>query len=218
MQTCARCQASFDAPPGVPCPRCGSVVESSKSPMARTTERPAMREDPESFGAGATMPSQGLAPPAPSASYPQHPQPPYGSPQLPMQSQPYPSGPQYAAPPHGHYPMQPIQIVVQNQINVPPPYPMQLQPYVMPAYPMAVPYAKRKDPGVAVLCSFFLPGAGQLYNGQVGKGLAFMLATFVNFVLMFVGIGFLTGLATWIWSMVDAHGTADKINRGQIVA
>jgi TM2 domain-containing membrane protein YozV len=114
-------------------------------------------------------------------------------------------------PPYGYVP-QPIQVVVQNQFTAPPP--MYSSPYVVPAYPPAL-YVRRKDPGVAVLCSFFLPGGGQLYNGQVGKGLAFMVATVVNFFLLFIGIGFLTGLATWIWAMIDAHGTAERINRGE---
>ncbi|MBI2390233.1 MAG: hypothetical protein HYV09_11645 [Deltaproteobacteria bacterium] len=81
-----------------------------------------------------------------------------------------------------------------------------------------VPYVRRKDAGVATLLSFFLPGAGQIYNGQIGKGLGFLLVSiFVNFPLMFVGVGFLTGLITWIWAMIDAHSSAEKINRGQIV-
>jgi TM2 domain-containing membrane protein YozV len=81
-----------------------------------------------------------------------------------------------------------------------------------------MPYVKRKDPGVAALISFFLPGGGQLYNGQAGKGIAFIFVMIVNFFLLFIGIGFLTGIATWIWSMIDAHQVADRINRGEIVA
>jgi len=187
----------------------------------------------------ATMPS---GPPQPQL--PTHvPSAPYPS-SVPMQPSPYAPPPSYAAPayanpgapgyanqatvmPHSHpqsayapvpspyaYAPQPIQVVVQNQIQAPPV--MYPAPYGMPAYP-PVHYVRRKDPGVAVLCSFFLPGAGQLYNGQVGKGLAFMVATVVNFFLLFIGIGFLTGLATWIWGMIDAHGTAERINRGEIV-
>jgi TM2 domain-containing membrane protein YozV len=113
----------------------------------------------------------------------------------------YPQQPAYQA-----YP-QPVQVVIQNQIA---PYPV--APYAM------APYVRRKDAGVATLLSFFLPGAGQLYNGQVGKGLAFLLVTlFVNLPLMFIGVGFLTGLITWIWGMIDAHSSAERINRGEIV-
>ena len=114
-------------------------------------------------------------------------------------------------PAYGQYPPypQPINVVIQNQIHSP--YP---QGYAPAPYGM-VPYMRRKDSGIATLLSFFLPGVGQFYNGQVGKGLGFLLVTiFVNFPLMFVGVGFITGLVTWIWAMIDAHSSAERINRG----
>jgi TM2 domain-containing membrane protein YozV len=129
---------------------------------------------------------------------------------VPSYPQPAPYAQPYAppAPTYPAYP-QPVNVVIQNHIPAPAYAPV---PYAM------VPYAKRKDAGVATLLSFFLPGAGQLYNGQVGKGVAFILVSiFVNFPLMFIGIGFLTALATWIWAMIDAHSSAEKINRGEIV-
>jgi TM2 domain-containing membrane protein YozV len=186
-----------------------------RSPRASTTERPMPHI--------ATLPSGPPQLPAPVSSAP------YPS-SVPMQPSPYAPPPSYAnaatVVPHSHpaaayapqpspyaYAPQPIQVVVQNQIQAPPV--MYPAPYMMPGYP-PVPYVRRKDPGVAVLCSFFFPGAGQLYNGQVGKGLAFIVATIVNFFLLFVGIGFLTGLATWIWGMIDAHGSAERINRGEL--
>lgn len=140
--------------------------------------------------------------------------------QQPMQPPPMPyplSQPQQQLYPYpGH-----IQVIVQNQVNVPPypqaypqAYPMTYAPVAH--YPIA-PYVRRKDPGVSTLLSFFIPGAGQLYNGQIGKGCAFLAVSLVNFLLMFIGIGFFTGLITWIWGMVDAHGSAEKINRGEIV-
>jgi len=140
---------------------------------------------------------------APAPSYPAPT--PYAQPAPYLQQPSYPSYPQPYPP---TYP-QPVNVVIQNQISAPPYAPM---PYAM------APYARRKDAGVATLLSFFLPGAGQLYNGQIGKGLAFLLVSiFVNFPLMFIGIGFVTALATWIWAMVDAHSSAEKINRGEIV-
>jgi TM2 domain-containing membrane protein YozV len=162
--------------------------------------------------------------PQPQPGYPGYPQqPPY--PQQPgyaMQPYPqpqpgYPGYPQQPPYPQQGYPApqyapQPMQIVIHNQIApnyVPVPVPMQ--------YAMA-PYNRKKDPAVATLLSFLLPGIGQLYNGQVGKGVGFiLLSMFVNFPLMFVGIGFFTMLATWVWGMIDAHSTAEKINRGEIV-
>lgn len=223
--TCRRCQGSFTVPDHAPtpCPACGSievVPVTARSPKAATTER-AM---PGAFSAPVSQPvppSQFGAPAAPAygqmmrAPTPSYPAPAPYAPQtamVPTQAQvPAQWGPPnpYAQqpPPYPAYP-QPVQVVIQNQIAP--------SPYAAP-YPM-VPYARRKDAGVATLLSFFLPGAGQLYNGQVGKGLGFILVSiFVNFPLMFVGVGFLTALVTWIWSMVDAHSSAERINRGEIV-
>lgn len=218
--TCRRCHGTFsvaDHAP-MPCPACGSVevmpVASARSPKAATTER----QMPASFSAPVSqpvaMPPSQFGGPAygggPMVRAPSYPAPPPNA-MVPAQ-QPQQWGPNpYAAqaPTYPAYPPQQVQVVIQNQIGP--------SPYGPPQYAMA-PYVRRKDAGVATLLSFFLPGAGQLYNGQVGKGLGFLLVTlFVNFPLMFVGIGFLTGLVTWIWSMIDAHSSAEMINRGQIV-
>lgn len=65
--------------------------------------------------------------------------------------------------------------------------------------------AASKSPGVALLLSFFISGAGQMYNGQVGKGILMLIFTIV---LWFV----LLGWTIWIWSMVDAYSTAKRLN------
>ena len=44
----------------------------------------------------------------------------------------------------------------------------------------------RKDPGVAGLLSFFIPGAGQMYKGDVGSGVAWLIAVFVGYLLFIV--------------------------------
>jgi TM2 domain-containing membrane protein YozV len=44
-----------------------------------------------------------------------------------------------------------------------------------------------RDPGQAAILSLFLPGLGQLYNGETRKGWLFIAATFINwacFLLM----------------------------------
>jgi len=69
-----------------------------------------------------------------------------------------------------------------------------------------------KSPGVAVVLSFFMAGLGQIYNGQIGKGVAFMVAYFCSLLLMWVLIGFIIAPILWIWSMVDAYKTAEWIN------
>jgi TM2 domain-containing membrane protein YozV len=86
------------------------------------------------------------------------------------------------------------------------PYQSQMQPgaYARPA----IPYVKRKEPAVALLLSFFLPGVGQIYNGDIGKGIAFMIGFWV---LVWIGIG----IVFWIWAMIDAYQSATNINLGR---
>jgi len=69
-----------------------------------------------------------------------------------------------------------------------------------------------KNPGLAAVLSFFFSGLGQIYNGQILKGLLFMAVQVVNFVLAVVVIGLLTGLVVWVWAIVDAYASAELIN------
>jgi TM2 domain-containing membrane protein YozV len=73
--------------------------------------------------------------------------------------------------------------------------------------------ASPKNPGLAAALSFFFAGLGQIYNGQIGKGVGFIFAYFISFLLMFVIIGFITTPILWIWGMVDAYKTAERINK-----
>jgi len=70
-----------------------------------------------------------------------------------------------------------------------------------------------KNPAVAVVLSFFWAGLGQIYNGQIGKGVAFILAYGFAALLCFVLIGFLLAPVIWIWGMVDAYVSAGAVNR-----
>jgi TM2 domain-containing membrane protein YozV len=69
-----------------------------------------------------------------------------------------------------------------------------------------------KNPSIAVVLSFFWPGLGQIYNGQIGKGICFLVAAGISALLMWVLIGFLLYPVAWIWGMVDAHNSAKQIN------
>jgi TM2 domain-containing membrane protein YozV len=62
-----------------------------------------------------------------------------------------------------------------------------------------------KSPGLALILSLLLCGAGQMYCGRVGRGFLMLLGCIV---LWFV----LLGWVIWIWSMVDAYNTAKKMN------
>ena len=62
--------------------------------------------------------------------------------------------------------------------------------------------------GIAAVLSFFITGLGQIYNGQILKGLLFMLIQAINGLLMFVLIGFVTFPLFWIYGMYDAYQIA----------
>ncbi|WP_156629488.1 GYF domain-containing protein [Methylobacterium sp. Leaf85] len=65
--------------------------------------------------------------------------------------------------------------------------------------------ASAKSPGVALLLSILICGAGQMYNGQVGKGILMF------FACVFLWLIFL-GWIISIWSLIDAYQTAKRMN------
>ncbi len=69
-----------------------------------------------------------------------------------------------------------------------------------------------KNPGIATVLSFFFMGLGQLYNGEIGKGLLFIFLFFISILLISAFIGFITTPILWIWGMVDANNSAKRIN------
>lgn len=77
--------------------------------------------------------------------------------------------------------------------------------------PMPTLYAP-KNPGLAAVLSFLFPGLGQIYNGQIGKGVLFMVAQAINLLLMAVAIGLALYPLAWVWGMVDAYKSAEKLN------
>lgn len=103
---------------------------------------------------------------------------------------------------------------------------------------------KQKSSGVAAVLSFFWCGLGQIYNGQIGKGLLMMIyyppmlwfGIMLSFfgaaaaggastspdqaagagVAMF-GLGFLVvGGSLWVCGMANAYRTAERLNAEQL--
>lgn len=82
--------------------------------------------------------------------------------------------------------------------------------------------AKRQDPQLASTLSMFLPGIGQLYNGETTKGVTFMATTFsgiaigasalANHQKTLSTIGFLSAGISYLWSILDAGMTSNKQN------
>lgn len=80
-----------------------------------------------------------------------------------------------------------------------------------------------KDPWVAFISSMVIVGGGQVYNGQVGKGGILLTGGIVGLGLAFseadrpdsdkamIGSGLFLGC--FLWSVIDAPMTANRINR-----
>lgn len=94
----------------------------------------------------------------------------------------------------------------------PPPSPHVSISFAAPYSPPSVLRVSAKNPGLAVLGSFFVPGLGQLINGEGSKAVAFFLFWVVSLVLIVILIGFLTAPLVWVWSMVDAYSSARQWN------
>jgi hypothetical protein len=59
-----------------------------------------------------------------------------------------------------------------------------------------------RSPGLAAFLSVIIGGAGQMYNGQPGKGIFIFLTTWL--------------VIPWIYGIFDAYQTAKKMNEGKI--
>ncbi|MFH0912475.1 MAG: hypothetical protein V1807_02350 [Patescibacteria group bacterium] len=91
-----------------------------------------------------------------------------------------------------------------------------------------------KNSGLAAVLSFFVVGLGQIYNGQIGKGIFFLVGYYLVFVIfwslffssIFTGddstmmasvtsvfIAPIIVVALWIFNIVDAHKNAERINK-----
>ncbi|MGO9453821.1 MAG: zinc-ribbon domain-containing protein [Candidatus Binataceae bacterium] len=87
-------------------------------------------------------------------------------------------------------------------------------PLAGPAAPhTVVVVADIKSPGLAAVLSFLWCGLGQIYNGQIGKGIVMMVAYAISVFMIHFLIGLLTTPVLWIWGLVDAYRTAERINR-----
>lgn len=58
----------------------------------------------------------------------------------------------------------------------------------------------------AVLFSFVIPGLGQIYNEDLGKGALFIAGSLLAF--FFFGLGY---VILWLWAMIDAYVRARNL-------
>nr|WP_255195705.1 zinc ribbon domain-containing protein [Halorarius litoreus] len=66
------------------------------------------------------------------------------------------------------------------------------------------------NPFVAAVLSAVFPGLGQLYNRELEKGLAVIVAAFVAALSALVLIGFILYPAVWLYAVWDAYVVADR--------
>ena len=66
-----------------------------------------------------------------------------------------------------------------------------------------------KNPLVAAIFSLFFPGRGQMYNGQIWKGVLFSVIQFVNISLIEAVIGMVTTPVFLLYAVYDAYRVAD---------
>jgi TM2 domain-containing membrane protein YozV len=70
---------------------------------------------------------------------------------------------------------------------------------------------EEKDPIGALICSIIIPGLGQVYNGEFGKGIVIFLGTLIGLFIFII-----PGLIVWIYGVYNAHSTAEKMNKKEI--
>ncbi|WP_435194512.1 DUF5683 domain-containing protein [Natronomonas sp. EA1] len=66
------------------------------------------------------------------------------------------------------------------------------------------------NPFVAAVLSAVFPGLGQLYNRELAKGLAVIVAMFVATLSVVVFIGIVLAPAVWLYAVWDAYVVADR--------
>ena len=70
----------------------------------------------------------------------------------------------------------------------------------------------KKEPILAAIGSFIIPGAGQIYNGDSFiKGLLILLGTTIGALFLVI-----PGLIIWLYGIYDAYSVSKKINSGKI--
>ena len=63
------------------------------------------------------------------------------------------------------------------------------------------------------MLSFLFMGLGQAYNGEMAKAVVFLVLYALSIFLTVFLIGFITTPILWIWSMVDAYRSSQKMNQ-----
>ena len=73
---------------------------------------------------------------------------------------------------------------------------------------------EQKNPGLAAVLSFLFAGLGQMYNGQIGKGISYVVLGILFAFSIIILIGIILYPAFWIYNIYDAYTSAKNINAG----
>jgi len=69
-----------------------------------------------------------------------------------------------------------------------------------------------RNPIIAAVLRLIVAGLGQIYNGQITKGVLFIVAQIINGALLYVAIGFVTMPLVGLWAVIDAYLVARRNN------
>ena len=69
-----------------------------------------------------------------------------------------------------------------------------------------------RSPVLAAVLSLIFSGLGQIYNGQITKGVVFIVVQLINAALTTVLIGFVLMPIVGLWATIDAYLVARRNN------
>ncbi len=70
---------------------------------------------------------------------------------------------------------------------------------------------EEKSSFLAALCSFFIPGLGQVYDGETARGVGIFFGTLIGTFIFLI-----PGLIVWLFGVYDAYSIAKKMNDKEI--
>lgn len=57
---------------------------------------------------------------------------------------------------------------------------------------------------LAAICSFFIPGLGQLVQGRILPAILFFIAMAISWALVWIAIGWILVPIVYLWCIIDA--------------
>lgn len=85
---------------------------------------------------------------------------------------------------------------------------------VRQAPPKTIKNNQEKNPALAALLSFLIVGLGQIYNGDVRRGVLLLIGAIISAILWLVVIGIIFSIIIWLYAIYDAYTGAKMINEG----